>query len=172
LINPRTLAVSLVANELVQSWAAIRTTPTNAVLGRTVYFDARPEEGEEDPERAEYWRAIETLEDVELGFGALRSLKRQPRQKGVDALIAVSMLVGAFSGLFDIAILVAADADFIPVVEEVRRRGVMVAVAARPSAQSLSDDLRRIADRFIDLDRSPGILLPMAGPDGKQWRVS
>ncbi len=60
------------------------------------------------------------------------------------------MLVGAFSGLFDIAVLVAGDGDFTPVVEEVRRRGVMVVVVA--VSESLSDDLRRVADRFVEID--------------------
>ena len=80
----------------------------------------------------------------------MKGLKRKARQKGVDTLIAVDMLVGAFSGLFDVAVLVAGDADFIPVVEEVRRRGAMVAVAG--VSTSVSGDLRRVADRYIELD--------------------
>ena len=87
--------------------------------------------------------------DMHLGFGALRGLKRKARQKGVDAQIAVDMLVGAFSGLFDVAVLIAGDADFVPVVEEVKRRGVMVAVAA--SASSLAEDLLRVADRHVPI---------------------
>ncbi len=58
--------------------------------------------------------------------------------------------MGAFSELFDIAVLVSGDADFTPVVEEVRRRGAMVAVAG--VSTSVSGDLRRVADRYIELD--------------------
>jgi len=148
-VNPRNLAVRLIETPRVQDWAADRMSSANALLGRVTYYDGLPDEGGESPHRA-YWRAIELLPDVHLGFGALRGLGRRPRQKGVDTLLAVDMLVGAFSGLFDIAVLVSGDADFTPVVEEVGRRGIMVAVAA--VSGTLSDDLRRAADRFIEID--------------------
>ena len=49
-----------------------------------------------------------------------------------------------FAALPTIAVLIAGDADFVPIVEEVKRRGVMVTVAA--SASSLADALRRVAE--------------------------
>ena len=148
-VHPRNLATRLVGNAELQTWASHHASSQNSLLGRVTYYDGLPDDGEES-EHKEYWRAIELLPDVHLGFGALRGLGRRARQKGVDTLIAVDMLVGAFSELFDIAVLVSGDADFTPVVEEVRRRGVMVAVAA--VSDSLSDDLRRVADRFIEID--------------------
>ena len=148
-VNPRNLATRVTGHPTVQSWAAVSTTAHNALLGRVTYYDGLPDDGEES-EHEEYWRAIELLPDVHLGFGALRGLGRRVRQKGVDTLIAVDMLVGAFSGIFDMAVLVSGDADFTPVVEEVRRRGVMVAVAG--VSTSVSGDLRRVADRYIELD--------------------
>ena len=157
-LNPRKLATGLLESTPVQTWAYDPTKHPNAVLGRVTYYDAIPE-GDDGTDLKEYWRRIELLDDVHLGFGALKGLKRQVRQKGVDALIAVDMLVGAFSGLFDIAVLVAGDADFIPVVEELKRRGVMVAVAASPD--SLSEDLRRAADRFIELPQGSKWLEPL-----------
>ena len=152
-VNPRNLATRLVGHPAVQSWAADSTTRHNALLGRVTYYDALPDEDQENGEATDlqaYWRTIELLSDVHLGFGALRGLGRRVRQKGVDTLIAVDMLVGAFSGIFDMAVLVSGDADFIPVVEEVHRRGVMVAVAG--VSTSVSPDLRRVADRYIELD--------------------
>ena len=148
-VNPRNLATRLVGHPGVQSWAAVSTTRHNALLGRVTYYDGLPDDGEESEHEA-YWRALELLPDVHLGFGALRGLQRRVRQKGVDTLIAVDMLVGAFSELFDVAVLVAGDADFTPVVEEVRRRGVMVVIAGVDG--SVSDDLRRVADRYIEID--------------------
>jgi hypothetical protein len=71
--------------------------------GRTTYYDAIPDAGP-DPDIEEYWRTIELQSDMHLGFGALRGLKRKARQKGVDAQIAVDMLVGAFSSVFDVGI--------------------------------------------------------------------
>ncbi len=158
-VDPLELAKGLMDSSAVQTWAYDRTKHPNALLGRVTFYDALPDDDEET-ELQKYWRAIELLPDVHLGFGALKGLKRRVRQqKGVDTLIAVDMLVGAFSGLFDIAVLVAGDADFTPVVEEVRRRGVMVVVAA--SEPSLSDDLRRVADRYVEIVSGSGWLRPM-----------
>lgn len=160
LVNPRKLASSLAESGPVQTWAYNPTTHPNALLGRVMYYDALPGDGvPPNQDLLDYWKAIEVLEDVHLGFGAVKGLKRQARQKGVDVLIAVDMLVGAFSGLFDIAVIVTGDADFVPVVEEVKRRGVMVAIAA--SASSLADDLRRVADRVVDIPQNTQWLQPM-----------
>ena len=60
------------------------------------------------------------------------------------------MLVGAFTGNFSLAILVAGDADFVPVITEVKRRGPAVIVAAEH--RSASSDLIRAADRYQTLD--------------------
>ena len=54
---------------------------------------------------------------------------------------------------------IAGDADFIPVVEEVKHRGVMVALAA--SANSLADDLRRVADRYVPITGPSKMLQPL-----------
>jgi len=155
--NPSELAKKLVAHTTVQAWAANPVATVNTFHARTTFYDALPE-SDVDPCLQEYWRAIQTQEDMHLGFGALRGLKRKARQKGVDVQLAVDMLVGAFEGAFDVAVLVAGDADFIPVVEEVKRRGVMVVAAAEPV--SLADDLRRVADRHI--------AIPIAG-DRNAW---
>jgi uncharacterized LabA/DUF88 family protein len=95
---------------------------------------------------------VELLDDVQLGFGGLRGLAKKVRQKGVDTLIAVDMVVGAFSGVFDIAILVAGDADFVPVVEGVKKHGVMVTDVA--TSRTLSDELRRGADRYVEIENN------------------
>lgn len=160
LANPLALSHSLIRSGQIQSWACDPRVAENTFLGRINYYDAMPDDpAHQRPELEDYWKAIALMDDVHLGFGALRGLKRKVRQKGVDTLIAVDMLVGSFSALFDIAILVAGDADFVPVVEEVKRRGVMVAVSG--SLNSMSEDLRRAADRFIDIQPSwlPSLLV-------------
>jgi uncharacterized LabA/DUF88 family protein len=89
----------------------------------------------------------------------------------VDTLIAVHMLVGAYSEIYSVAVLVSGDADFVPVVNEVRRRGVMVVVAAMEDG-SLSEDLRRAADRFVPI--GPGLngvtaWFPELTVDNRTW---
>jgi len=98
------------------------------------------------------------LPDPEIGFGALRGRPR--RQKQVVGLIAVDMMVGAFTNLFQVAILVAGDSDFVPVVNEVRRRGVMVVVAGVP--ESLAEELKRAADRVWPIQ-------PMGTPEQTEF---
>jgi len=161
LVDPRKLAVRIVETVEVQTWAANPGTTFNSVLARVTYYDALPDETDpnETPdakaakaaELKDYWRAVELLPDTHLGFGKLVGTGQRLRQKAVDTLLATDMLVGAFSGLFDIALLVTGDADFVPVVEEVKRRGVMVVVAVAKTGQSVSDDLIRVADRYVDL---------------------
>ena len=140
----------------------------HVILRRTTYYDACPEDaaGVSDARR-DFWNTIEEQPDTSLGFGYLRGRRAgEPRQKAVDTLIAVDMLVGAFTQLFDVALLITADADFIPVIEEVRRRGVLVVLHGDP--QTTSPILRRAADRFTPfVPGHYGPFLPLRGSG--QW---
>lgn len=123
-----------------------------ARLVRVTYYDAEPDgEQQSDGKIKDYWERVELLNDTHLGFGTLRgkTRRRPQRQKGVDTLIAVDMLTNAFDRNYATALLVAGDADFVPVVDEVKRRGPRVIVAAEE--RSISPDLMRTADRFIAL---------------------
>jgi uncharacterized LabA/DUF88 family protein len=69
--------------------------------------------------------------------------------KGVDIALTKDMLVNAFFGNFHTAVLVAGDADYVPLVEEVKRFGRRVIVAFFEGKKSgLSSELRRAADEF------------------------
>ena len=121
---------------------------------RVTYYDARPDDEQEAPDdRRAYWRAVERRPHTHLGFGALRGKERRqrgdPRQKEVDTLITVHMLAGAFRNVFDTAVLVTADDDFIPVIHEVQRQGKTVVVAGGPNS---SERLRAAADIFVDFE--------------------
>jgi len=174
LVNPRRLCENVVSQPVVQTWAASPVQSWNTVLSRVIYYDAQPPEAQDaSPSLQSYWGAIELLPDTELGFGQVRggSKKRPPRQKGVDTLIAVHMLVGAYTDVYSVAVLVSGDADFVPVVNEVRRRGVMVVLAAMEDG-SLSDDLRRAADRFVPIgprDGGSSAWFPELKVDEKTW---
>lgn len=173
LINPQALAKRVVGLPNVQDWCGTPHSVGNIALARIIYYDARPDnEADVSEELKEYWDAVELLPDTELGFGTMRggTNKKPPRQKGVDTLIAVDMLVGAFTKLFSVAILIAGDADFVPVLNEVRRQGVMVVVAAWEN--SISQELKRAADRFYPLEplTDHGCIPPLV-VNGKQWKL-
>ena len=174
LVNPQTLASNITYSEKVQSWGeyaggsqyrSVGAAGRRLSLARIIYYDAIPDSGA-DPLIQAYWETVELLADTEIGFGAVRGRPR--RQKRVDGLIAVDMLEGAFTKIFDVAILVAGDSDFVPMVNAVRRRGVMVVVSA--AEWSLSEELRRSADRLWVIDPSVGAGFPhLSRPDKQVW---
>jgi len=126
------------------------TWTSDFFMKRTIYYDASPDDGTPaSPNLEKYWNAIELLPDTQLGFGTLRGRKKSLRQKGVDTLMTVQMLSGVFNNVFEAVALVSGDADFVPVLQEVRRSGIQVVLAAEES--SLSSELRREADRFVPL---------------------
>jgi uncharacterized LabA/DUF88 family protein len=147
--NPQGLIDKVVQTQHVQTWAGGSRRRRRVKATCVTYYDADHDDPAKphDPARDKYRRAVQLLPDTHLGFGMLRGGRNGLRQKAVDTLIAVDMLVGAFTRIYQIAILVAGDADFVPVVAEVRRRGAAVIVVAQE--KSLSDDLRRAADRII-----------------------
>lgn len=72
------------------------------------------------------------------------------KEKGVDVSIAIDMAVMGLEDLFDVAILVSGDADFIPVVELLRNREKIVEVAQFQNA--ISWNLRRAVNGVFELD--------------------
>lgn len=76
--------------------------------------------------------------------------KNTNRAKGVDIQMTVDILTHVHSNHLDVVYLVSGDGDFIPIVDEVIRSGKQIYIAAFSSG--LNVDLKRKADRFIELD--------------------
>lgn len=91
--------------------------------------------------------------DVIKGFGVTdpRVFKKKSnnRTKRVDITLATDMLNHAYSDNFDIAVLVAGDEDYVPLVQEVKHRGKQVSLWFLENG--LSPDLKRECDSFYDL---------------------
>ena len=63
------------------------------------------------------------------------------------------MLSHAFDDAFDVAVLVSGDEDFVPMVEELKRRGKQVyGWFFRTPGAGLSDELYRSFDRMMTMD--------------------
>jgi len=77
----------------------------------------------------------------------------QTKSKGVDITLSKDMLSHAFEDHYRSAVLVAGDADYVPLIDEVKRRGknVYVAFFAEPSS-GLSPEVRLRADGFWAID--------------------
>ena len=82
------------------------------------------------------------------------------QQKEVDVAMACQMVVHALKDNYDVAVVVSGDRDFIPAIQEVQAAGKRVEVAAVEG--SFSEELRRVADVYIDLDQLP--VLSMFNP--------
>ena len=82
-----------------------------------------------------------------IGFGHMLKTDRY-HEKGVDVLMAVDLLIGAYEDLFDTAILVTSDTDLIPAIDKVRERGKKieyVGFSHKPSYALIAhSDIRRL----------------------------
>jgi uncharacterized LabA/DUF88 family protein len=86
----------------------------------------------------------------DLGIEAPRVFKKTKGKgsKRVDIALATDMLTHAHRGNYDLAVLVAGDEDYVPLVEAVMSEGRRVALWFVESG--LSPELRRTADYFFD----------------------
>jgi len=115
------------------------------------------------PIRSYYYTSVVGDEPKLLGVRhALRELSFDPQvfkkdarhdtSKGVDVTLTKDMLSHAFFGNYSQAVLVAGDADYVPLVQEVKRMGKNVFVAFFRET-GLGEELRLAADNFFPLDR-------------------
>jgi uncharacterized LabA/DUF88 family protein len=74
---------------------------------------------------------------------------RGKREKQVDAAVIRELLYGASQKSFDCCVLVAGDRDYLDVVKDVKRLGIVVFVAFFES--SIDRELKLEADRFFPL---------------------
>jgi uncharacterized LabA/DUF88 family protein len=90
-----------------------------------------------------------------LGFDAnvFKKPKKQEKAKGVDIALTKDMLSHAFLDNYDAAVLVAGDGDYVPLVEEVKRRGKIVQVVFF-AEHGTSQELRLASDGFEDLTKN------------------
>jgi uncharacterized LabA/DUF88 family protein len=113
------------------------------------YYDAKLEEeyptnnyAKPDPQKVKDWnlkmaprikaqnlkhQTINRTDYFVLRLGRIkRNIKLEPKQKGVDTLLATDMVSKAFQNQYDIAVLLTGDDDFIDVVKTVRELGKQV----------------------------------------------
>lgn len=64
-------------------------------------------------------------EDLHIGRGRI-VYDHKTREKGVDVMIAVDLVVGAVEDTYDIAMVISSDTDLIPAVRYVRSKGKIV----------------------------------------------
>jgi uncharacterized LabA/DUF88 family protein len=90
-----------------------------------------------------------------LGFTpqVFKKDRGQSKSKGVDITLTKDVLSHAFMSNYDVAVLVAGDGDYVPLVEEVKRLGKIVDVMFfQGEGLGLHPELRLACDTFHPLD--------------------
>lgn len=89
----------------------------------------------------------------ELGFEPRLFKRRRGRSKAVDIALATEVLTLGSEGRYEVAVIVAGDGDYVPLVEAVKRLGLYVVLAFfSTQGAGLSPELRIAADNFVELD--------------------
>jgi uncharacterized LabA/DUF88 family protein len=94
---------------------------------------------------------ISSLLGNKLTSYVLKKNNKAQKSAGIDIQLTVDVLVNAYQNNLDTVYLLSGDADFVPVLEEVRRLGKRTYVAAFSSG--LNPRIKAVADEFHDLDR-------------------
>lgn len=110
----------------------------NLDLLRTYYYNIQVEEG--DP-RASFYHYLSNIPFFDV---RTQESHQEGKEKGIDVMLATDLLWGAWSDLYDTAILVSGDADFSYAVRKVKDTGKRVIVAQ--FSRSLASSLRDAAD--------------------------
>lgn len=116
------------------------------------------------PIRAMYYTSMvgddDAIKNVEGRLWALGSspavfkkARRNLKAKGVDIALTKDMLSHAYLDNYDVAVLMAGDGDYVPLVEEVKRLGKRVHLAFF-DADSTAFALKIACDKFRALDRT------------------
>lgn len=90
----------------------------------------------------------------ENGFLAkvFKKQKQQTKSKGVDIALTTDFLSNAFLNNYDVAVLIAGDADYIPMVNEVKRLGKLVYIVFFHGEKlGLNLALHLASDQFLNI---------------------
>jgi uncharacterized LabA/DUF88 family protein len=102
------------------------------------------------------WGDDETINKVRRDLRALGfdpqvfHKKAGAKSKGVDIALTKDVRSHGFQGHYETAIILAGDADYLPLIEEVKRMERRVYLSFFEGTQ-LNDKLRLSADRFMDI---------------------
>lgn len=140
-------------------------------LQRVTYVTAPPIQSH-DPPRYERWRKFEAMlrrqERVELKLGRLEGGPGRVYEKGVDILVAIELLAGAYRDRYEVAVVVTGDGDFADVAREVREAGKVIFNAFFFAGKSY--ELAAASNAFIPLDSLNWERLRLAPQPGSTWR--
>lgn len=92
------------------------------------------------------------LWSLEFTPHVFKKVRKDQKAKGVDISLTKDMLSDAFLNHYDVAVLVAGDGDYVPLVEAVKNRGKRV-ICYFFANNGMSTDLSHACDEFYDLSQ-------------------
>ena len=137
----------------------------NQELVMTKYFTAIViNDTEKQARQTRYLEALETLNYFKVFKGEFlpeprecpncKCIENIPKEKMTDVNIAVEMLSDAYCNSFDIALLISADTDFVPVVEAIRNNFDKKRIIICFPPKRFSDHLKDIAHAYYHIGKS------------------
>ena len=90
------------------------------------------------------------LRGIDFDPHVFKKPRQDAKSKGVDIALTTDVLSHAFMGNYDVAVIIAGDGDYIPLVEEVKRLGKLV-FGCFFGEQGLNPEFRLTCDAFIDI---------------------
>lgn len=124
-------------------------------LYRIYYYNVLQDPGrypDASKEQQEFLSILRSVPYLEVRLGTMKLTQGAPVEKGVDVMLATDMLHFAWDDLYDVAILVSGDGDFVYVLQAVKNKGKHVEVAYVES--HTSKDLLEIADVRHPMDKN------------------
>ena len=102
-----------------------------------------------EPDRA---KVSEALWNIGFEPKVFKKDKKDEKTKAVDIALCTDILSHAYLDNYDVAMLVAGDRDYVPLIEELKHHGKVVVVAFFTGTDSgLSTELAHASDLFIDV---------------------
>lgn len=123
-------------------------------LIRSYYYTVRPT----DKTAKMYSTQMSFLDQLErspymkVRYGRLTGNPPNQKEKGTDVFLAIDMLNLAYKNVYDTAILVSGDGDFVEVIESIQSMGKQVENWAFYGRKS--DNLLKVCDRFNYIDEA------------------
>lgn len=108
-----------------------------------------------NPQQQRFFDALRQSSSTELILGRHESRSSGASQyhveKETDVKLTVDMVTGAYKNLYDTAMLITGDTDFVPAVLAVREAGKRV-IWCHFRGQGHSDELRQVCDESLEMD--------------------
>src|SRR6266571_87203 len=97
----------------------------------------------------------EALHEMSFAPQVFKKSDKNKKSKGVDIALATDMLSNAYQDNFDVAVLVAGDGDYVPLVSEIKRLGkVIYLIFFLEKEYGMNSDLLLSSDHNFEVGKS------------------